>query len=526
MKTERELIAVALALIGKASRLSIPEGRLCRAVRLRPNRMLVSRVRRAIRAGLDPLGDTFAAIRSPKIRRLRGATYTPNRIVHSMVRWAVATRRSPARIVDPGAGSGRFIIAAAKSFPKARLIAVEMDPLASLILRANITALGLRRRTTILVRDYRSVRLLPIAGTTLFLGNPPYVRHHDIDGEWKEWLARSANKLGLKASRLAGLHVYFIVKTMQLAKAGDFGAFITSAEWLDVNYGATVRRLLANGMGGVSLHVLNPHSMPFEDALTTGAIMCFQVGRTSDSMLVRSVDDISSLGALSAGKRVAWATLQTSARWSTIVRPGPGVPKGFMELGEICRVHRGQVTGSNHVWIAGAEASQLPIKVLKPTVTKARELLGADGSLEDASALRRVINLPDDLDELDDEDRAAVNRFLKWAKTQGADQSYIAQHRRPWWAVNLRSPAPIISTYMARRSPAFVRNLCSARHINVAHGLYPREHLAEPVLDSLARWLTSNVSVRSGRTYAGGLTKFEPKELERVLIPKLENLPA
>jgi hypothetical protein len=77
---------------------------------------------------------------------------------------------------------------------------------------------------------------------------------------------------------------------------------------------------------------------------------------------------------------------------------------------------------------------------------------------------------------------------------------------------------------MARRAPAFVRNLCDARHINIAHGLYPRENLTEDQLNALAAWLRSNVSVESGRTYAGGLTKFEPKEVEKLTIPNLPKL--
>ena len=88
--------------------------------------------------------------------------------------------------------------------------------------------------------------------------------------------------------------------------------------------------------------------------------------------------------------------------------------------------------------------------------------------------------------------------------------------------MGLRPPAPILCTYMARRPPAFVRNRCGARHLNIAHGLYPRETLPPAVLDSLAAWLRNNVGVAAGRTYAGGLTKFEPKELERIPIPKLE----
>src|SRR5262249_1602850 len=105
-----------------------------------------------------------------------------------------------------------------------------------------------------------------------------------------------------------------------------------------------------------------------------------------------------------------------------------------------------------------------------------------------------------------------------------ADQSYIARHRRAWWSVGLKAPAPILCTYMARRPPAFVRNLCGARHINIAHGLYPREPLADGALDALAGFLPENVAQTAGRTYAGGLTKFEPKELERIAVPRLEEL--
>ena len=93
--------------------------------------------------------------------------------------------------------------------------------------------------------------------------------------------------------------------------------------------------------------------------------------------------------------------------------------------------------------------------------------------------LRRVIDIPADLEELDAAARRQVNRFLRWAKRMNAHESYVASHRRTWWAVGLREPAPILCTYMARRPPAFVRNLCRARHVNIAHGLYPREDLAD-----------------------------------------------
>src|SRR3546814_3471279 len=93
---------------------------------------------------------------------------------------------------------------------------------------------------------------------------PPYVRHHLIDADAKRWFADTAAGFGVKASKLAGLHIHFYVRTLELARTGDYGVFITSSEWLDVNYGATLRNLLTQRLGGVALHVLDPAIMPLD----------------------------------------------------------------------------------------------------------------------------------------------------------------------------------------------------------------------------------------------------------------------
>jgi adenine-specific DNA-methyltransferase len=167
----------------------------------------------------------------------------------------------------------------------------------------------------------------------------------------------------------------------------------------------------------------------------------------------------------------------------------------------------------------------LPETLLFPSVTRARELFGMPaGVLRDASPLRRVIDIPADLDLLDAGARRHVDAFLQVARALGGDRGYIARTRRCWWAVALREPAPILATYMARRPPAFVRNLAHARHINIAHGLYPRDPMSADALNRLAAWLATGVRTGDGRTYAGGLTKFEPREMERLLVPDLTSL--
>lgn len=525
LPTEADLAATALALGAGASG-HVTSGEIALAKHgSPPGAAQLKALRVAIREGRDPLGEEFTRLRSAEARRPLGATYTPAPIIDSMVEWAV-DQIDPDRVVDPGAGSARFAIAAGRRFPQARLVAVEVDPLAALCARANLEAVGMSSRATVVLDDFRT---LPSDGTpTLWIGNPPYVRHHQLGPDWKAWFTRTAREHGHAASQLAGLHVHFFLATAHVGAPGDVGCYITAAEWLDVGYGKLVRELLLDGLGGLGVHVLDPKAAPFADAATTGAISCFKLGSRARSMRLRRVEKVADLGKLDGGRLVKRERLAEAPRWSVLMRNSKPVPEGYVELGELCRVHRGTVTGANNIWVTGAADDRLPSDLLEPSVTRARELFSAGKTIVSADLLRRVVNLPEDLDVFDADTRKIVDKFLAWAKSQGAHQGYIARHRPKgaWWALGLRSAAPILATYMARKPPAFVRNLADARHINIAHGLYPRIDLTASQLDALAEVLRTTVTLAGGRTYAGGLVKFEPREMERLAVPAPEVLSA
>ena len=520
LESEQELVGLAWAIIGGGSLadLSHAESELVHTASEAPDCMVDDFVH-AIRQGGDPLGDAFLRQRSARQRRPSGAVYTPPEIVDAMVGWIFSKER-PARVVDPGSGSGRFALRAGRIFSDTSLVAVELDPLAAMLCRANLTAAGLDDRAHVVVDDYRQADLGRCDGVTAFVGNPPYVRHHQIEPFWKQWLTNGAARHGLSASALAGMHIHFFLATLLHARPGDLGAFITSAEWMDVNYGRLLRGMLTNGLGGESVHVLAPEAMPFEGTATTASVICFRVGSKASSVKMRRVEKVEDLADLAQGRRIGKQRLMREKRWSPLLTSAQPIPEGYTQLGELCRVHRGAVTGANSTWITKANDPALPNKALFPSVTKARELFDSpNGVLSGLAGLRAVIDLPADLGELNDEERAQVERFLRLAERNGARLSYVARHRNPWWTVGLRSPAPILATYMARRPPAFVRNLAGARHVNVAHGIYPREPLPDDLLDALAASLRTGVSVALGRTYAGGLTKFEPSEMERIPVP-------
>jgi len=470
-----------------------------------------------------PVGECFSQLRSPEQRRPLGATYTLPAVIKAMLDWA-AQDYSPKRVIDPGTGSARFLVAAGRHFSLATLMGVEIDPLAAIIARGHLAAAGLADRATIIVGDYRTFVPQPITGSTLYIGNPPYVRHHLLGTTWKSWLVRTARQYGLVASQLAGLHVYFFLATANLAQCGDKGIYITAAEWLDVNYGKVVRDLLLNTLGAETIQIIEPTAALFPDAAATGVITGFHVGTRPATVGFGRLASLDQLNALAPTIEVRREQLQSTSRWTSLTRSVTERREGFIELGEICRVHRGQVTGANRIWIANDDMPALPIAVLFPAVTRARELFAVKHTLDDATVLRQVIDLPVDLDVFSRQEREQIDTFLNWARALGAPSGFIARYRKAWWSVGLREPAPILATYMARRPPRFVRNSAKVRHINIAHGLYPREQLLDEQLRALAMHLSRATSLTEGRTYAGGLTKFEPREMERLLVPRPELL--
>jgi SAM-dependent methyltransferase len=139
---EPSLGALAVALGGPTvgGALSSGEAALLRQVARAspPEKALVSRARADIRLGLDPLGDLFCSLRATTLRRASGAFYTPFEIVRPMVSWVL--RQEPTRIIDPGCGSGRFALEARRQGFRGKLLAIDKDPLATLLTRANLAA--------------------------------------------------------------------------------------------------------------------------------------------------------------------------------------------------------------------------------------------------------------------------------------------------------------------------------------------------------------------------------------------------
>lgn len=462
----------------------------------------------------DPLGHAYCQAHDALARRASGITLTPEWLVTCMLSSAEAQAYDT--IVDCGAGTGRFALAAALACPRAQVLAIESHPEMVALLCRRVAAAGLSERITVIEGDFRTVPIT-LRGRALFLGNPPYVRHHDVAPVWKDWYRQGMAARGIAASQLAGLHAHFLLRAVQAMRPGDALCFVTAAEWLDNGYGSALRALCASDETQVAgLWLADADDAVFDDALVSATVLQLQAQPIGLSAVVGRLAGRQ----MQAIRQVSPEALRGSGRWSEFARElmpdvGSGVP-----LGELFRITRGQVTGMNAAWVLPSDQALLPSSLVVPAVTRAREII--DGSLSEAAgvaSLRRVANLPPDLDELRGRDRSLAQAFVQRAQVLGADRSYVARHRVPWHFLDLRPPPAVLVSYMGRRPPVFRSNPHCLTYLNIAHGLYPRQPMAAALLGRIVAYLNGAVDIHSGRVYGGGLVKFEPSDVARLTVP-------
>lgn len=264
--------------------------------------------------------------------------------------------------------------------------------------------------------------------------------------------------------------------------------------------------------------------------MTTAVIVNFEAGARPEQMRLKRVRSLGELGHLDGGRQVPREVLASTSRWSALFdeersRPTETV-SGPIRLRQICRVHRGQVTGGNRFFVLTRQrALELGLSAwCRPAITQAEEILDADGVVRDGPDRKVVLALPRGVDR---ETHPALNHYLGEGEEahEGEDvplaQRYIAVRRQPWWHLGKLPTPPIVASYMARRAPAFALNPDGLVLPNIGHGLYPVSEVSDKELAALVRHLNN---VRTGfrghgRTYHGGLEKFEPREMENLIVP-------
>lgn len=370
----------------------------------------------------------------------------------------------------------------------------------------------------------------------LLICNPPYVRHHHLDGQQKAVLQqRTEEACGVKINGLSGLYCYFLGLSHPFMEDGGIAGWLIPSEFMGVNYGRMLKRYLLEKVTLLQIHRYDPQDVQFDDALVSSAVVWIKnTPPPKDHAVTFSYGG--TLAKPAKSREVSATELANEQKWTRYPQADTATKPAGVTLGELFDIKRGLATGDNGFFIMSRDQIEergLPMECFRPVLPSSRYL--PDDEIEaDAEGSPLIDKQFFLLDTRLSEDEIAQSypalaTYLaagKLGEKPVADR-YLCRSRKPWYAQEKRPAAPIICTYMGRSKAGkkpfrFILNHSDATACNTYLLLYPKPLLERAsqknpeIMRTVWEFLNEidpDELLGHGRVYGGGLHKLEPKEL-------------
>lgn len=471
--------------------------------------------------------------------RQKGQFWTPDWVAEAMVAYCLAGDSHS--IFDPAVGAGAFFRAAKtiqrETGKQIKLVGTELDPEA--LQQAQESGLSNVDLSNIQITDF--VLQPPIGRYPAIVANPPYIRHHRLSPSVKAQLKTFSKELiGTELDGRAGLHIYFLLRALQLLEENGRLAFIVPADICEGVFATTLWKWITAHYQLDAVITFAPEASPFPKVDTNPIIFlirktqpnpifnwvfCKRAGTPELKEWMGSGLNNNPANDLSVQKREIHEAL--AAGLSRFPHKGSD---GSATLVDFAKVLRGIATGANDFFFLTrhqAKELKIPAPFLIPTIGRTRDVNAefiTDELLEclDASGRPTLLFAPDGRSI--DAFPLAVREYLRRGETLGlADKSLISQ-RKPWYKMEVRRVPPFLFAYLGRRNTRFIRNVAGVLPLTSFLCVYPRNN--NPIfINKLWKVLQHPETIANlaavGKSYGSGAIKVEPRSLERLPIPKI-----
>ena len=479
-------------------------------------------------SALQPTDDTS------EVRKARGAFFTPEEIVQYITHWAV---RSPTdRVLEPSAGDAAFLVAATYRLralgldpaDAARTDGVEIHAASAAVARNRVSEAGGRPR--IHEGDFFAVR--PRTEYAAVIGNPPYIRYQEFQGDLRVRSRAAALRGGVVLSGLASSWAAFTVHAAQFLCEGGRLALVLPAELLSVNYAGPVRKFLFERFHNIELVLFDEQVFPEAEADVVLLLADGFNDGPSTHVVFRRARNAKSLTSVLPEHR--WMPLDSSVKWVHGLVGGDPVDclrslvgdGHFATLDQWGDTTLGMATGNNGFFaLSRARANELgldPTDVIRlspPGSSHLRGLVLSNQTLSHLESNGKAVYLFRPTADLS----PAAKRYVAAGRAAGVHEAYKCRVRSPWFLVPLVKPADMLLTYMNADTPRLVSNRAKAHHLNSVHGVYLRDRLRRAGRDFLPIAALNTATLLHaeivGRSYGGGILKIEPREADRWVVP-------
>jgi len=477
-------------------------------------------------------------------KKILGQFFTPRKIAEFMS--LIGLNNNIFKVLDPALGGGIFFSNLNKICShRLSYTAIEKDPLCLAMAKINLS------RLSDLDIKYINIDFLEYEenGYDLIIANPPYIRFHDISDR-EITISNIEKQINIKLSRLINYYALFFFKAGNLLKEGGKLVFITPSEFLNANYGKSLKEFFKKNFEIEAIITFGNGSLVFEDNLSTACITILTKKGNPDrnkqvrfirlskcvdmniliKLLRASTSNISeeyfSMNVIKQGE------LNYKEKWMKCFENNEkfeSTKKNLVKLSNIASVNRGIATGANNFFLFSKSKIKkwdIEKKFLKCVIAKSNFCEYNDFTEEDFDNLIRL-DKPSHLLYCFSTPSYNLNKFISFGEKEGYQNRYLTSKRNVWYSMEKRKIAPIWAGVFSRDVVKFILNRTNCLNLTTFHGIYPK-FSNEDTLLFLVAYLNSEhckeLMKRELRFYGGGLNKFEPKDLENIPVPNLEKI--
>jgi adenine-specific DNA-methyltransferase len=472
-----------------------------------------------------------------------GAFYTPPAIAEKLATWAL--RSAHDKVLDPSFGGLAFLVASAKRLEELgqqqratgrQLFGIDLDPLALETAQTD-NQLTVARENLVL-SDFFDVDPGQLPPVDALLGNPPYIRYQGFNGAAHRAREHAA-AAGVELTRLASSWAPFVVHGASFIAPGGRMGQVLPAELLHTQYATEVLEFLRRRFGHVALAVFEERVFPgaleevvllFADdygaqALADVQLISCQNVADLDLGLVEATCAVKSPSSKPrAGRQKLLSQLLPRSTQDLVSRLSGH--DAVRELGTVASVDIGVVTGANNFFVLPqSEADQIDASLLRPAVSKAAHVRGAELTKSDHASLL-ASGAPGLMLVADRSSReVALNSargHIRAGERSGVHERYKCRIRDPWWALAIpKTGVPdLLLTYCSSQYPRMALNTAGALNTNTLHGVTVLSNVDPAAVAAVFfNSLTLLSAELVGRSYGGGVLKLEPTEAEALLLP-------
>lgn len=201
--------------------------------------------------------------------------YTPDNIIKILWRMLHKNQKKFGRVLDLGAGDGRF----SKYGNYNEYLGIEIDK--------DTKAIDLSKNACI---KNQCAFSLEEEDFGLCVGNPPYVRHQELEGTWKKRHAEIlTERLDEKFTQASNIFVYFLAQALLKTKKDGKVALVIPFEWVSRPSTQSIRNYINKNKW--SVHVYRFKNDIFSKVLTTASITIIDKKDKSNSWNYYELDN-------------------------------------------------------------------------------------------------------------------------------------------------------------------------------------------------------------------------------------------